>query len=243
MEPSSPRWTMRPASTPDVSGGGGLQPGRQARPGGRELRCEHGERALGQWRWNLRHQDRLRDGQYADLGGGGGLQRDGKPDLAVANTVRTVSVLLGSGDGTFATKADYVAGLGPTSVAVGDFNLDGRPDLAVANYTSNTVSVLLGSCGTAACPSGQALCGTSCVDLQNDANNCGGCGLACSVGCSAGECLVTVASGGLCRRCLRNLAIGEVERPHLEKTTPTSRFPARAAVDLPPRCATPCLKR
>ena len=79
----------------------------------------------------------------------GDFNGDGKPDLAVANTsgfyVSTVSLLLGTGMGTFAPKVDYPTGGGPYSVATGDFNGDGKPDLAVANENlySNTVSVLL----------------------------------------------------------------------------------------------------
>jgi hypothetical protein len=45
------------------------------------------------------------------------------------------------------------------------------------------------------CPAGQTACGGTCVDLTSDPNNCGGCGLTCSSGCTAGECLVTLATG------------------------------------------------
>ena len=45
----------------------------------------------------------------------------------------TVSVFLGNGDGTFATRTDYGTGSYPSSVVVGDFNADGKADLAVAN--------------------------------------------------------------------------------------------------------------
>ena len=38
---------------------------------------------------------------------------------------------------------DFATGLGPLSVAVGDFNGDGKPDLVVANSAANTVSILL----------------------------------------------------------------------------------------------------
>src|SRR5262245_61860200 len=80
----------------------------------------------------------------------GDLNLDGRPDLAVANigysaeNIGTVSVLLGNGDGTFGTTTSYVAGINPSSVAIGDVNGDGRPDLSVSNF-SPTVLVLHGN--------------------------------------------------------------------------------------------------
>ena len=44
----------------------------------------------------------------------------------------------------FAPRSDYVTGLSPYAVVVGDLNGDGRPDLATANCAAATVSVLLG---------------------------------------------------------------------------------------------------
>ena len=78
----------------------------------------------------------------------GDFNRDGIPDLAVANSGDgTVSVLLGNGDGTFQQPVSYATGDGPESVAVGDFNGDGRPDFAVPAYNSSTyassLSILL----------------------------------------------------------------------------------------------------
>ncbi len=74
---------------------------------------------------------------------------DGKADLAVANSgSNSVSILLGNGDGTFATKVDYTSSAfdsRPVSVGIGDFNGDGKPDLAVANSNSSNVSILLGN--------------------------------------------------------------------------------------------------
>jgi hypothetical protein len=74
----------------------------------------------------------------------GDFNRDGKPDLAVANAAdNTVSVLLGNGDGTFQPARNYTVGSDPTALAVGDFNGDGKPDLVV-NGTSG-LNVLLGN--------------------------------------------------------------------------------------------------
>ena len=46
----------------------------------------------------------------------------------------TVSILLGNGDGTFQAARNVIAGSGPSSVAIGDFNGDGLADLAVTAY-------------------------------------------------------------------------------------------------------------
>ena len=80
----------------------------------------------------------------------GDFNRDGNLDLVVANVgpnldAQTVSILLGTGTGTFGAPTDFTVGTGPISVAVGDFNGDGVPDLATANFGSNNVSILLGT--------------------------------------------------------------------------------------------------
>ncbi len=79
---------------------------------------------------------------------------DGKMDLVTANTGGTnVSVLLGSGTGTFAAAVNYAAGSGPSAVFSADFNGDGKKDVAAVNSSDNTVSILLGSgTGTFAAP-------------------------------------------------------------------------------------------
>jgi hypothetical protein len=78
------------------------------------------------------------------------LNEDGKIDLAVVDATSetgdgTVSVLLGSGDGTFQSAVNYGAGQDSTSIAVGDMNGDGFPDLVVGNSSDGTVDVFLGN--------------------------------------------------------------------------------------------------
>jgi len=73
------------------------------------------------------------------------LNGDGAPDLAIANSAsNSISVVMGSGDGTFGARADFPTGSYPRSLAVGDLNSDGRLDLVSANQQSNSASVLLG---------------------------------------------------------------------------------------------------
>jgi FG-GAP-like repeat len=100
----------------------------------------------------------------------GDFNGDGKTDLAVANTGNSgvsggVSVLLGSGDGTFQAAVNYGVEVGMGSVAVGDINGDGKADLAVARSAGG--AVLLGNgdgtfqsavnCATLANPHSDAL--------------------------------------------------------------------------------------
>ncbi len=82
----------------------------------------------------------------------GDFNGDGKSDLATANFddsgSNSVSVLLGSGKGTFAKAVNCSASSFPYSMVVGDFNGDRKSDLATANLgngSGNTVSVLLNS--------------------------------------------------------------------------------------------------
>src|SRR6266705_1027746 len=86
-------------------------------------------------------------GQFPIALATGDFNRDGRPDVAVANQGSgDVSILLCNGDGTFQAATNYPAGLNPPAIAVADFNHDGKLDLAVANQSNpGSVSILLGN--------------------------------------------------------------------------------------------------
>ena len=70
----------------------------------------------------------------------GDFNRDGIPDLAVANEGPapyyqdgSISILLGTGDGSFTAAATIPAGDTPTAIAIADFNGDGASDLVIVN--------------------------------------------------------------------------------------------------------------
>jgi hypothetical protein len=100
------------------------------------------------------------------------FNHDGKLDLAVGNpsyTVKSVSVLLGNGNGTFATAVNYPAGTGPGLVVAADVDEDGNQDLVVAGsgfVGGSGVSVLFGKGdGTFWGPDNYDLSGTA-MDLR-----------------------------------------------------------------------------
>jgi VCBS repeat protein len=79
---------------------------------------------------------------------------DGDADIAVVNSqANTVSIFLGSGNGTFSpgphspftVNGGILSGSVPTAIAVGDLNGDGRPDLAITNIPINPLSVIGGA--------------------------------------------------------------------------------------------------
>jgi hypothetical protein len=74
---------------------------------------------------------------------------DGRLDVAVAtsgsfnNSLGSVAVAFGTGDGRLANPTVYAVGSNPRSLRAADFNGDNRPDLVVANRNSNSVSLLI----------------------------------------------------------------------------------------------------
>lgn len=76
----------------------------------------------------------------------GDFNRDGNPDLAIANqSSGDFSLLLGNGSGAFAAPVNFFAGNQPFAIAAADFNRDGNLDVAVANAGGASLSVYLGN--------------------------------------------------------------------------------------------------
>jgi hypothetical protein len=81
------------------------------------------------------------------------LDNDGRLDVVLAHMLscfvspcvaaRTITVMLGFGDGTFQTPFEIDVGTGMSEIAVGDFNSDGIKDLGIAGDQAQ-VYVLLG---------------------------------------------------------------------------------------------------
>jgi hypothetical protein len=89
-------------------------------------------------------------------------------DLAVSNlSSDTVSILLGTGTGSFGPATPFsTGGSQPFGVVVGDFNNNGELDLAVVNEGSSTVSILLGTgTGSFGTPTPFATGGSSPINL------------------------------------------------------------------------------
>jgi flagellin-like hook-associated protein FlgL len=75
----------------------------------------------------------------------GDFNGDGALDLVSSNhDDDEIGIMLGNGDGTFASMVSYAAGNGTISATAADFNGDGILDVATANNHDDNVSVLIG---------------------------------------------------------------------------------------------------
>lgn len=77
------------------------------------------------------------------------LNGDGAPDLLASgnhvNELRTFSIFLNRGDGTFDPERTIASGFGEELESIDDQNRDGIPDLLTSDYWSNGIAVYSGS--------------------------------------------------------------------------------------------------
>lgn len=99
---------------------------------------------------------------------------DGKIDIAVASpnlsgSRSTVAVLFGDGAGSFSPRTDYIVERSPDRIFSADLNNDAKIDLAVANQGTNTISVLLNTCGAPVSSSPTVQFSATLFSVQEDA--------------------------------------------------------------------------
>jgi hypothetical protein len=76
----------------------------------------------------------------------GDLDRDGAPDVIVANSLDdTVSILLNRGDGILGRRHARATGSTPSSVTIAEVTGDGVPDVVIGNEGDSAVTVLEGA--------------------------------------------------------------------------------------------------
>ncbi len=77
----------------------------------------------------------------------GDLNRDGVPDLVVANADgHSIDIQIGNGDGTFVDPSRIpIAGGNPRGVTLADYNVDGKLDIIVTEYATGAWRVLYGN--------------------------------------------------------------------------------------------------
>jgi hypothetical protein len=128
----------------------------------------------------------------------GDFNGDGIPDLAVVDRDNSaVDILLGNGDGSFATAATEppISGI-PNYIATGDFNGDGKTDLAVTE-SAGTIAILLGNGDGTFAASGSVNSGISEAPIAvADFNLDGKLDLALAAGTGASDSVVVFTGNG-----------------------------------------------
>lgn len=72
------------------------------------------------------------------------LNRDGRSDLAVANSdADSISLLFGSGPANFLPAAAFLVGAGPSAIVSADLDSDLRPDLVVSSGVDDVIMTMI----------------------------------------------------------------------------------------------------
>jgi hypothetical protein len=122
---------------------------------------------------------------------------DGDIDLAVAADFNDwVSVFMNNGDGSFASRIEYVVGFQPYSVCASDLNADGWVDIVAQVVSDNTIAVLLNDGdGTFASAVSYNSCGNAYDVLAADLDDDGDMDIA-SCGVHYGDCVAIHPNNG-----------------------------------------------
>jgi hypothetical protein len=79
------------------------------------------------------------------------VNQDLKKDLAVVTGGQDVSILLGTGTGSFGTAQKFSVGYNPSRISAGDYDNDGKIDMVVSNGSSNNLTILMNCTSSPLC--------------------------------------------------------------------------------------------
>ena len=77
----------------------------------------------------------------------GDINKDNHIDIISVNSKSdSISLIMGLGNGSFASQKIYSTGNGshPSAIALGDFNNDNRSDFVIANKGTDNIGILIG---------------------------------------------------------------------------------------------------